>query len=222
LNSKEKYRNFIQRLPKDVILIAVSKTKTADEILELYEEGHRDFGENYVQELVSKHEILPKDIRWHFIGHLQSNKVKFIAGFINMIHSVDSLKLLNEINRQGEKNNRMISCLIQTYVGREETKFGLNMDESFQLLNSESLKKLSFVSIRGLMGMASNTTDEIQIKKEFLELNSLYTRISDMKSENIKFEFLSMGMSGDYEIAIGCGSNMIRVGSLLFGNRNYK
>lgn len=219
MNSKIKYKDFISKLPKEVKLIAVSKTKSVDEISELYNLGHRDFGENYVQELVDKYSALPKDIRWHFIGHLQTNKVKYIAQFVHLIHSVDSLKLLQEINKQGEKINRAIDCLIQIYVGNEETKFGLNSDELKALILEFEEKKLSFARIKGLMGMASNTDNEIQIKNEFTLIKELFGSIDE--SKNCKMEFLSMGMSSDFNIAIQAGSNMIRVGSLIFGERNY-
>lgn len=219
MSSKEKYKNFIKQIPKEVTLIAVSKTKTAEEIMELYAEGHRDFGENYVQELISKYESLPKDIRWHFIGHLQTNKVKFITPFVHLIHSVDSLRLLQEINKQGEKINRSIDCLIQIYVGNEETKFGLNLDEVKDLILMFEEKKHSFAKIKGLMGMASNTDNEIQIKNEFNIIKDLFVSIGE--SKHCKMEFLSMGMSSDFNIAIQSGSNMIRVGSLIFGERNY-
>lgn len=219
MSSTEKYKNFIKQIPKEVTLIAVSKTKTAEEIMELYAEGHRDFGENYVQELISKYESLPKDIRWHFIGHLQTNKVKFITPFVHLIHSVDSLRLLQEINKQGEKINRSIDCLIQIYVGNEETKFGLNLDEVKNLMLMFEEKKHSFAKIKGLMGMASNTDNEIQIKNEFNIIKDLFVSIGE--SKHCKMEFLSMGMSSDFNIAIQSGSNMIRVGSLIFGERNY-
>jgi pyridoxal phosphate enzyme (YggS family) len=222
LTSKIKYSDFILQLPKNVNLVAVSKTKSNEDIMELYNLGQRDFGENYVQELVSKQETLPKDIRWHFIGHLQTNKVKYIAPFVYLIHSVDSLKLLKEIDKQGEKNNRKISCLIQSYVGNEETKYGLNENEVLSLLNSEEVVGLLNISLKGLMGMASNTVDENQIKKEFHQLKNIFDSIKNNSNAKYSFEFLSMGMSGDYNLAISEGSNMIRPGSILFGERNYQ
>lgn len=221
MNSKLKYINFHDKLPKEVNLIAVSKTKSNEGILELYEAGHRDFGENYVQEMVDKYNSLPKDIRWHFIGHLQTNKVKYIAQFVHLIHSVDSLKLIQEISKQGKKYNKSISCLIQCYVGNEETKFGLNSDELISLISAFEELKFPFVKIKGMMGMASNTDNEIQIRNEFSALKKLFDSIANSERDNIRMEFLSMGMSGDFEVAIQCGSNMIRVGSLLFGERNY-
>jgi pyridoxal phosphate enzyme (YggS family) len=222
LNTKVKYLDFLANLPNEVTLIAVSKTKSNDEILELYEAGHRDFGENYVQELVDKYNALPKDIRWHFIGHLQTNKVKYIAQFVHLIHSVDSLKLLKEINKQGEKFNRKMACLIQSYVGNEETKFGLNENEVLSLVNSDELAHYSFIDLKGLMGMASNTDNESQILSEFHQLKSIFNSIQIKFKGKLNFEHLSMGMSDDYKLAISEGSNMIRVGSLLFGSRNQK
>lgn len=190
--------------------------------MELYEEGHRDFGENYVQELLTKYESLPKDIRWHFIGHLQSNKVKYLAPFVHMIHSVDSLKLLGEINKQGLKYQRIIPCLIQSYVGNEETKFGLSPEEVKTILRSEELKTYHSVSIEGLMGMASNTENEQQIAEEFSQLRNLRVESKRYEAANIRMDVLSMGMSSDYPLAIKAGSTMIRVGSLIFGERNYQ
>ncbi len=215
-------------------LIAVSKTKPVADILEAYEAGVRDFGENYGQELVDKHNELPKDIRWHMIGHLQSNKVKYIAPFVHLIHGVDSLKLLEEINKQALKNDRVIDCLLQVHIAQEETKFGFFFNEILEIIKSDSLQKLQNVYIKGLMTMGSNTEERIQIEKEFLEVKELFEKtkseIRNRKSENgenaqisnLKSEILSMGMSSDFELAIKCGSNMVRVGSLIFGERNYK
>lgn len=199
---------------KKVTLVAVSKTKPIAEILELYNAGHRDFGENYVQELTEKYEQLPKDIRWHFIGHLQSNKVKYIAPFAHLIHSVDSEKLLKEISKQAIKNNRIINCLLQIYIASEETKFGLDFYEAKTLLQSQPLEN---ISIKGFMGMASNTENKAQIITEYQSLKQFY----DLHAQQYSFEYLSMGMSGDYEIAIENGSNMVRIGSLIFGVRDY-
>lgn len=190
--------------------------------MELYEEGHRDFGENYVQELLNKHESLPKDIRWHFIGHLQTNKVKYLAPFVHLIHSVDSLKLVSEINKQGLKNNRIISCLIQSYVGKEETKFGLSPNEVKEILGSKECMNFPSVSIEGLMGMASHTENDQEIAEEFSQLRKLFEESKAYLSTHIRMEVLSMGMSSDYVLAIKAGSTMIRVGSLIFGERNYQ
>ncbi|MFN4234402.1 MAG: YggS family pyridoxal phosphate-dependent enzyme [Bacteroidia bacterium] len=214
---------FIKKtLPQNVTLVAVSKTQPNEKILEAYQAGHKIFGENYVQELVNKANSLPNDIEWHFIGHLQSNKVKYIAPFVYLIHGVDSLKLLKEINKQGEKNNRIIKCLLQIHIAKEETKFGLNETELFEILNSEELKKLQFINITGLMGMASKTNNAHEIKNEFLFLKKLFDSIQTAyKSFNINVTTLSMGMSNDYLLAVECGSNMVRIGSSIFGLRNY-
>jgi PLP dependent protein len=198
-----------------VTLIAVSKTKPASDIMELYELGHRDFGENYVQELVEKEAQLPKDIHWHFIGHLQSNKVKYIAPFVHLIHGVDSAKLLQEINKQGAKLIKQIPCLLQAFIAQEETKFGLDAKEIEDIMQAYVNKQFTNVVIKGFMGMASFTENKLQIEAEFKHLHSLYTTYTNQCNT------LSMGMSGDYELAIANGSNMIRVGSLLFGERNY-
>ncbi|HQV06799.1 MAG TPA: YggS family pyridoxal phosphate-dependent enzyme [Chitinophagaceae bacterium] len=196
-------------------LVAVSKTKPVEEIAALYQLGQRDFGENYVQEMVGKSKMLPSDVRWHFIGHLQTNKVKLIASFVQLIHGVDSLKLLKEINKQAAKAGRVIDCLLQVHIATEETKFGLDKEEVEQIMSTLKTMPLSNVNIRGLMGMASLTADERQIKKEFDDLKSLFDSVEGV-------DILSMGMSGDYQIAIGSGSNMVRIGSLLFGQRDKK
>ncbi len=206
-------------IPANVTLVAVSKTKPNEMLMEAYEAGQRDFGENYVQELVDKHELLPKDIHWHFIGHLQSNKVKYIAPFVYLIHGVDSFSLLKEINKQALKNNRIIDCLLQIYIAQEETKFGLSFEEARDILNSQELKDLKNISIKGFMAMASNTNSERQIKKEFQSLKSFSDQITNNKILEIKH--LSFGMSSDYLLAIQEGSTMIRVGSSIFGERDY-
>jgi len=206
-----------------VTLVAVSKTKSNDDILEAYQAGQRLFGENMVQELVEKYESLPKDISWHLVGHLQSNKVKYIAPFIGLIHSVDSLKLLQEINKQAEKNNRVIDCLLQVYIADEETKFGLGFDEIIELLRSDEFTSLKHISIRGLMGIATNTDNEKQIKEEFYELRTFFDGIKQSYfRKQSSFDTLSMGMSSDYKIAIEQGSNMVRLGSTIFGQRVIK
>lgn len=206
-------------LPPSVTLVAVTKTHPIEKIEELYRAGHNVFGENKVQELVEKYEQLPKDIQWHLIGHLQTNKVKFIAPFVHLIHSVDSLKLLQEINKQAQKNNRVIDCLLQVYIAKEETKFGFDFSEIKQLLTSDNISEFANIRIRGLMGMASNTNNTQQISTEFKSLADFYHTYQALTKTNLKFEILSMGMSSDYEIAIQNGSTMIRVGSLIFGNR---
>ena len=213
--NKEAYQKLIQDFNENGIsLVAVSKTKPASDILALYEMGHRDFGENYVQELAEKHKQLPTEIRWHFIGHLQSNKVKTIAPFVHLIHGVDSLKLLKEINKQGEKNNRVIDVLLQVHIALEETKFGLDEKELKEILNTNSdfLHEMKNLRVRGLMGMASLTDEAIKIRNEFKFLKSLFDNYPS-------FNIISMGMSSDYKIAIEEGSNMVRIGSLIFGQR---
>ena len=206
-------------LPSHVTLVAVSKTKPNELINQAYLAGQIDFGENYVQELVDKHQELPKDIRWHFIGHLQTNKVKLIAPFVNLIHGVDSLKLLEEINKQAQKNNRIINCLLQIYIAQEDSKFGLSFEECKELLQSNSYLNLKNISVVGFMAMASNTEDNEQIKKEFLSLKKFH---ESMVTIQLPLNILSFGMSSDYQLAIECGSNMIRIGSSIFGERNYK
>jgi PLP dependent protein len=201
---------------QQVTLVAVSKTKPAEDIQALYDLGQRHFGENYVQELVSKQEALPKDICWHFIGHLQSNKVKYIAPFVHLVHGVDSAGLLKEINKQAQKNNRIINCLLQIHIAREETKFGLDENECMEILKEQYPN----VNLCGLMGMASFSDDKELVKQEFTGLKSLFDTIRSNHPELIHFNTLSMGMSGDYTIAIAQGSNMVRIGSLLFGERN--
>jgi pyridoxal phosphate enzyme (YggS family) len=220
-------------LPAHVTLVAVSKTMPVADIQKAFEAGQRDFGENKVQEMVEKYDALPKDICWHMIGHLQKNKVKYMAHFVHLIHGVDSLELLKEIDKQANKHNRIIHCLLQVYIAQEETKFGLTQDEVLEIINSNGFKDLKNIKIVGLMGMASNTENEEQIKLEFSNLNNFYQKLKQEKPEtlnnvlrhfaslNLKLETLSMGMSGDYKIAIREGSNMVRIGSAIFGSRNY-
>lgn len=218
MNIKENIAHLQSKIPKGVTLIAVSKTKPNELILEAYGAGQKDFGENYVQELVDKHEQLPKDINWHFIGHLQSNKVKYIAPFVHLIHGVDSFRLLQEINKQAQKNNRIINCLLQIYIAQEETKFGLSFEECETILSSAEFKELKNVNVCGFMGMASNTDNEKQIRKEFRSLNQFHNKLSTLTPQ---LSTLSYGMSSDYKIAIEEGSNMVRIGSLIFGARDY-
>ena len=205
-------------LPPYVTLVAVSKTKPLGDLMQAYKAGQRVFGENKVQEMVEKYHLMPDDVLWHMIGHLQRNKVKYIAGFVDLIHGVDSLKLLTEIDKQAQKQNRVIKCLLQIKIARETSKFGLPIQEAEALLNSETFKSLKNVRIVGLMGMASFTTDKLQISKEFKTLKSNFDQL---KQHRKNFKIISMGMSGDYKLAVDCGSNMIRVGSLIFGARNY-
>ena len=208
-------RSIIDNIPEQVTLVAVSKTKPMDLIRNAYDCGQRDFGENKVQELVNKFESLPKDIKWHMIGHLQRNKVKYIAPFVYLIHSVDSVRLLNEINKQAKKNNKTISVLLQIDISDDNTKFGFSFNEIDTLLNSDLMNELNNVKIEGLMGMASFTLNEETIKNQFTSLKNLYQSYKN----KLNFKILSMGMSGDYKIAIECGSNLIRLGSSIFGNR---
>jgi len=204
-----------------VTLLAVSKTKTAEDLQQAYDAGQRLFGENHVQEMVEKQEQLPKDIEWHQIGHLQTNKVKYIAPFVSMIQSVDSLKLLQEINKHAAKNNRVIDCLLQIYIADEETKFGLGFDEAIELLRSEEYTALKNVRIRGLMGIATNTDSEKQVKEEYYELKTFFDGIkTSFFRKDDSFDTLSMGMSADYKIAIEQGSNMVRLGSTIFGKKS--
>lgn len=221
MSIKENLLHIKSGLPAGVTLIAVTKTHPAEKLIEVYNAGHKVFGENKVQEMCDKYEQLPKDIEWHLIGHLQTNKVKYIAPFVGLIHSVDSLKLLQEINKQALKNNRVINCLLQIYIAKEETKYGLSFEEAEQIIVSDQLKQLKNIKITGLMGMASNTEDDAIIRNEFKSLKTFFDKHSGLTSFNFQLSVLSMGMSSDYQIAIEEGSNMIRVGSLIFGNRIY-
>jgi len=216
---KQNLLNIQSQLPKNVTLVAVSKTKPVADLMEAYNAGQRVFGENYVQELVEKQEALPKDIQWHFIGHLQSRKVKLIAPFVNLIHGVDSLKLLHEINKEAQKHNRVIDCLLQIFIAEEESKFGLDEKELTEILSSEEFKNLKNIRIVGLMGMATFTDNQDQIKKEFQNLKTIFDKVSQLKTENCHLNTISMGMSGDYQLAIECGSTMVRIGSSIFGVR---
>ncbi len=209
-------------LPEHVQLVAVSKTKPVELLNEAYSYGQRAFGENKVQEMARKYDELPKDIEWHFIGHLQTNKVKYIASFVHLIHGVDSFKLLKTIDAEAKKVNRIIPCLLQFYIAEEETKFGFSMEEAMEMLNSAEFKTLSNVKISGVMGMATFTDDENQIRKEFAKLKSVFGSLqSGFFTNNPEFKEISMGMSGDYQLAIEQGSTMIRIGSTIFGEREY-
>lgn len=211
-------KNIKKDIPDEVTLVAVSKTKPNVALIEAYEAGQRIFGENKVQEMTQKWESLPKDIQWHMIGHVQRNKVKYMAEYVDLIHGVDSFRLLKEIDKQAKKHNRTISCLLQMHIAEEETKFGLNEKELLEIINSQDFKILENIKIQGLMGMATFTTDSKQIRKEFKNLKVLFDILKDeLPHSNI----LSMGMSGDYQIAIEEGSTMVRIGSSIFGARNY-
>lgn len=205
-------------LPANVTLVAVSKTKPIEDIMEAYNAGQRVFGENKIQDMVEKHEQLPKDIQWHMIGHVQRNKVKYMAPFVSLIHGVDSFKLLKEINKQAEKNNRTINCLLQIHIAQESTKFGMNEEELLNLLSSPELTSLTNICIIGLMGMATFTNNQQQIENEFTYLKGIFEKA---KQIHTTLSVLSMGMSGDYKLAIECGSTMVRIGSSIFGKRNY-
>ena len=205
-------------LPEQVTLVAVSKTKPISDIMEAYTAGQRVFGENKIQEMAEKHDQMPKDIQWHMIGHLQRNKVKYMAHFVDLIHGVDSFKTLKEINKQALKNNRIINCLLQVKIAQEETKFGLEENELHEIFNSNEFQELKNVNITGLMGMASFTNDTAQVEQEFSSLKTIFEKL---RTHNSVLETLSMGMSGDYKTAIEKGSTMIRVGSAIFGHRNY-
>ncbi|MGQ1891572.1 YggS family pyridoxal phosphate-dependent enzyme [Thermophagus sp. OGC60D27] len=219
---RQNLTKFKEELPPHVALVAVSKTKPSEMILEAYDAGHRIFGENKVQEMTRKFDQLPKDISWHMIGHLQRNKVKYIAPFVSLIHGVDSIKLLKTINKEGQKNNRIIPCLLQIHIAKEETKYGLGKEELLDIVDGNTLKDLKNISIRGLMGMATNTDDREKVRSEFRALKRLFDKLKNgYFKENDQFSILSMGMSGDYRIAVEEGSNMVRIGSAIFGQRNY-
>lgn len=217
MSISENIREIKDQLPSEVQLVAISKTKPKEDILEAYEAGHRIFGENKIQEMTEKWEELPKDIEWHMVGHVQRNKVKYMAPYVTLIHAVDSLKLLKEIEKQAKKHDRVIKCLLQLKIAEEETKYGITIDEAKEIIDSEAYSNMKYVKITGLMGMATLTEEEEKIKKEFTFLKNSF---DDLK-QKYAFTTLSMGMSGDYKIAVDCGSNMIRVGSAIFGERNY-
>lgn len=209
------------QLPKQVTLVAVSKTKPVSDLMEAYDAGQRIFGENKIQEMAEKWGKMPKDIQWHMIGHVQSNKVKYMAEFVELIHGVDSLKLLKEINKQAKKYHRIINCLLQIKIAEEDSKFGLSSDDGKSLIKSYDFSELNNIKIVGLMGMATFTDDTEQIENEFKFLKSIFNEFQNLESQNCKLQTLSMGMSGDYKLAIDCGSTMVRVGSSIFGPRNY-
>lgn len=215
----ENLKKFNSELPKNVTLVAVSKTKPVSDLMEAYNAGQRVFGENKIQEMEAKWQEMPKDVQWHMIGHVQRNKVKYIAPFVSLIHAVDSFKLLKEINKEAKKNERVISCLLQIKIAEEDSKFGMDQEDAASLLASEDFKKFQNIKVIGLMGMATFTDDEKQVSEEFQRLKKIYDQFRIINPE---FTILSMGMSGDYKIAIANGSNMIRVGSAIFGERNYK
>jgi pyridoxal phosphate enzyme (YggS family) len=220
MNVKNNIEKFTQTLPAGCRLIAVSKTQSAEKILEAYAAGQRLFGENKAQELTSKYELLSKDIQWHMIGHLQSNKVKYIVPFVHLIHSIDSLKLLTEVDKQAKKVNRVVDCLLQVHIALEDTKFGFSESEVFETLQADQFKLLKNIRIQGLMGMATLTDDQAQIRKEFKSLKTLFDKIKALNIPSVNMKELSMGMSSDCKIAIAEGSTLIRVGTAIFGERN--
>jgi len=220
MSIKQNLLNIKSTLPSTVTLVAVSKTKPIPDLMEAYDAGQRIFGENKIQEMADKWEALPKDIEWHMIGHVQTNKVKFMAQFVSLIHGVDSLKLLEEINKQAKKKNRIIDCLLQIHIAEEETKFGLNEEELNEILSSTTFQEMKNIRIVGLMGMATFTDNQDQIRKEFNHLKSIFDYLAAQpKTQNLEPKTLSMGMSGDYQLAIECGSTMVRIGSSIFGGR---
>ncbi|MDO7172769.1 YggS family pyridoxal phosphate-dependent enzyme [Mariniflexile sp. AS56] len=208
-------------LPEHVTLVAVSKTKPVSDLMEAYNAGQRIFGENKIQEMAEKHDSMPKDIEWHMIGHVQSNKVKYMASFVSLIHGVDNFKLLQEINKQAKKHDRIIKCLLQIKIASEDSKFGMTGFEASEIIKSKAFSELKNIQVVGVMGMATFTDDENQIKKEFSLLKTTFDGLKSIETCIFKPETISMGMSGDYALAIDCGSTMIRVGSTIFGERNY-
>ncbi len=219
MNTIESNLQHIQAsIPKNVTLVAVSKTKPVSELMQAYNAGQRVFGENKIQEMTDKWEQMPKDISWHMIGHVQTNKVKYMASFVDLIHAVDSLKLLKEIDKQAKKHDRVIDCLLQIKIAEEDSKFGLNKEAAIEILNSDVFKALTHVRIKGLMGMATFTNNEQQIKNEFKTISTFF---ETLKSKYPELDILSIGMSGDYKIAIEFDSTMVRIGSSIFGARNY-
>ncbi|MDX1271169.1 YggS family pyridoxal phosphate-dependent enzyme [Bizionia paragorgiae] len=208
-------------LPEQVTLVAVSKTKPVSDLMEAYNAGQRIFGENKIQEMCDKYEQMPKDIQWHMIGHVQRNKVKYMAPFVSLIHGVDNFKLLKEINKQAKANNRTIPCLLQIKIAEETSKFGMTIDEAKAILQSEDFAALQHIKITGVMGMATFTDNTTQVENEFKTLKQAFSQLESLQPENDAFKTISMGMSGDYKLAITCGSTMIRVGSSIFGERNY-
>ena len=221
MSIQEKLNQIKATLPDHVTLVAVTKTKSVEEIMEAYNAGHRIFGENKIQEMVEKEAQMPKDIEWHMIGNVQRNKVKHMAHFVSLIHGVDSLRLLREIDKQAKRHDRTINCLLQIKIAEEDSKFGMSSQEAQEILQSPEISDLRNVCIVGVMGMATFTDDQKQIEQEFKKLKSTFDKLKALDLENCKLQTISMGMSGDYELAIACGSTMIRVGSRIFGERNY-
>lgn len=218
MDISENIKKYTSELPENVKLVAISKTKPNEDLMEAYHAGQRIFGENKIQEMTDKWEELPKDIEWHMVGHTQRNKVKYMAPYVSLIHAVDSLKLLKEINKRAKQNERTINCLLQIKIAEEDSKFGIDADEAKEILNSEAYAKMENVKVVGLMGMATFTDDQDQVRSEFKHLKTVFEKFRDLYPE---LKELSMGMSGDYEIAVECGTTMVRIGSSIFGERNY-
>jgi pyridoxal phosphate enzyme (YggS family) len=221
MSIKENLNNIKSQIPEHVTLVAVSKTKPVSDLMEAYEAGQRIFGENKIQDMAEKYEQMPKDVEWHMIGHVQRNKVKYMAEFVSLIHGVDSLKLLKEINKQAKKYDRVIKCLLQIKIAEEDSKFGMSSNDAEHLLTSEEFSSLKNVCIAGVMGMATFTEDSNQIEQEFKRLKTTFENLKSIQNHNCHLQTISMGMSGDFKLAIDCGSTMIRVGSSIFGARNY-
>ncbi|GAA4325774.1 YggS family pyridoxal phosphate-dependent enzyme [Pontixanthobacter gangjinensis] len=218
MDISENIKKYKSELPESVKLVAISKTKPNEDLMQAYRAGQRIFGENKIQEMTDKWEELPKDIEWHMVGHVQRNKVKYMAPYVSLIHAVDSLKLLKEINKRAKQNERSIDCLLQIKIAEEDSKFGISAEEAKEILNSEAYAKMDHVKVIGLMGMATFTDDEKQVRSEFEYLKSVFDQMRDQHPD---LKELSMGMSGDYQIAVDCGSSMVRIGSSIFGARNY-
>lgn len=221
MSIKNNLNQIQETLPSHVTLVAVSKTKPVSDLMEAYDAGQRIFGENKIQEMADKHQEMPKDIKWHMIGHVQTNKVKYMAEFVDLIHGVDSFKLLKEINKQAKKYDRSINCLLQIKIASEDSKFGMTQKEALALLGSEPFSELTNIKLTGVMGMATFTDNQEQIKQEFNTLKTAFENLKAIQTNNCQLETISMGMSGDYLLAIDCGSTMVRVGSSIFGKRNY-
>ncbi|MDA9343796.1 YggS family pyridoxal phosphate-dependent enzyme [Flavobacteriaceae bacterium] len=220
MNIQENLKTIKSSIPEHVTLVAVSKTKPVSDLMEAYDAGQRIFGENKIQEMAEKHKEMPKDIEWHMIGHVQRNKVKYMASFVSLIHGVDNFKLLKEIDKQAKKHDRVIDCLLQIKIASEDSKFGMSFEDASKFTQSKIMSELKNISVTGVMGMATFTDDKSQIKNEFNRLKFTFDALKALQTENCKLQIISMGMSGDYKLAIDCGSTMIRVGSSIFGLRN--
>ncbi|WP_346883922.1 YggS family pyridoxal phosphate-dependent enzyme [uncultured Algibacter sp.] len=219
MNIQENLKHIKSTLPEHVTLVAVSKTKPVSDLMEAYNAGQRIFGENKIQEMAEKYETMPKDIEWHMIGHVQRNKVKYMSAFVSLIHGVDNFKLLKEIDKQAKKHDRIINCLLQIKIASEDSKFGMSQNEVAEIMESHDFSELKNICITGVMGMATFTEDNAVVKKEFNNLKSIFNHLKSIQHKNCNLKTISMGMSGDYQLAIACGSTMVRVGSSIFGSR---